>query len=545
MEDWRPQNENIGEKNTRQRWVLFSVCLFFVSMVALPFVYSQLAHFPAGESLGIGLVSSADLPVYFSYIRQGAQGAFAFVDLFTAEEPQRGVVYAVWLVIGWGARLFSVTPPVAFHVAKIFVAALALPAVWWAVGVFASGRFRRLSFLFFLFGSGIGALAVRLGWYPASWIASSGGTLFSPFDMWVPELTFFGSAVVSPHFVVSWVLYMASMVLLYRVQESLRWHATFGAATLHTLFLFLHPYYILPLFIVAIGIVVLRIATKQPAWPLVVRLGIVWMIASPAVAYHLYFGYVDPLLAIRATQNVAVVAHAVPMLIGLGIFFPLMVLYFVFRHIKSTWTPQDRFLIVWIVALIVAVILPTQFQRRYVEGLYFPMAIGAAGAVQMIFYNLRGKMLRIFFVCAIVSLSFYSSADFLYRYTTTQEIDALLVPAGQADGYVWMRARLPEGSVVLSWYHPALLIPGITGHVSYLAHKSETLHWQEKYDDMQLLFSQDPITIASALRDRGITHVAQDTRYPWFAGVSLRDISGIDQVFGSDTFVVYAVVSEN
>ena len=86
---------------------------------SVPYLAGWINQPPGALYLATNPASSADTPAYYSNIEQARQGRWIFANQFTSEPQTPSFFHPLWLLGGWLAAVFSLSPIVAFHLLRL------------------------------------------------------------------------------------------------------------------------------------------------------------------------------------------------------------------------------------------------------------------------------------------------------------------------------------------------------------------------------------------------------------------------------------------
>ncbi|MDD5467508.1 MAG: hypothetical protein PHS96_06855 [Anaerolineales bacterium] len=307
---------------------------------------------------------------YLAKMYAGWRGEWQFTLPYTAQESSGAYLFMFYLLLGHLARLLDLPVLLIFHLARL----LATLCLLWAlrslvVASLPEGRPRLLAYVLLAFGSGMGWLGVLSG-APTS-------------DFWVAEAYPFLAAFANPHFPLSLAL------LIYLLLPGHQSARPSGVVLRKGLAAFLLAN-LSPFGAVIAGLVSAILALRAylqegrtggvlRSWarfaaPLGVMVG-----GVPVLLYQAWVIRSDPLLAGWNAQNQTPAPPWWDLLLSFSpaLIFSVLALFASLRR-KSR---PDPLALTWAVACLALVVIPFALQRRFLLGLYVPLAILAAGWV--------------------------------------------------------------------------------------------------------------------------------------------------------------------
>lgn len=467
------------------RWA-WGWALVVVTVTCLPYLYATFAAPPDRIFSGF-LVNTRDGNSYLAKMREGYEGSWLFRLPFTPED-QRGIfVFTLYLGLGHLARLFNLPLILVFHVGRALCGLfLLLTAYRFTAELTPSLSARRWAFAIVAFGGGLAALSLLSGRnHPDS---------FVPLDLFVPEAFGFYSILVNPHFPLAFALTAWAILWTLHPPREGRW-VGIGLAALTGLGVVMLAPFLAPILWAAVGLplILVRPFNRPLLWR-AIALGVA---SGGFVLYYFWAQSTDPAVAAWAAQNLTLSPPPLDYVLGFGLWLPLAVigLWRLKAPAPGPWEGSASFtaslgfsLLGWIIAVAALVYFPYPLQRRFVGGLFIPLAVLSGVALAWLFAQLTGRTgwrvaclaLTIVFgfssnamVLAAVSLAPSTAAPEVYL--TTDEVAALY----------WLEARITPGDVVLADERLSNLVPGWTGARVVYGHPIETIDSALKHAEVE------------------------------------------------------------
>ncbi len=486
--------------------VIFALALFILAPTFISLIFGM-KNAPVTKEgspmvfLGRRNLNSQDTATYYSFIEQAKQGKILFENLYTTETPNPSFFRPSYLLIGNFARLFNLSPPVAFHFARIPLGILFFAAVYFLFSFFIKKKshiFLALTIL--AFSSGLGFIL--------------GGTMPQSSDLWIPESNTFLSLSDSPHFIFSqtlMILIFASFLWLLKTNDK---RLLFLGGLSSALLAFEHPFD-LPIIALTFILFIATFLLSENRVPKKYLLtSFILLIPSLFGIINYYFLLNAPAISSWSNQNVMLSPDILNYIVGLGILIPLAFLGLI-HLLKSNNQDIKEFgsflLLSWILATAILLYAPVVFQRRFIEGIHIPLSLLAAFGIIFLsetfedfikLYQSKSKhkaktqfpgvfrYMIAFIIIVILSLTNVKSiisdlqifskdkADDYYYYILPQETEA----------FSWIEKNMPEDKIILSSWFYGNLIPGFTGHKVYLGHKVQTIDFEKKNSFMYSFF---------------------------------------------------------
>lgn len=431
------------------------VIIVLLILASLPFLLAASLHQPDQVFAGF-LFNPVDATSYLAKMRQGWEGNWLFRLPYTPGVFQPQPIYLYYLFLGQLARWTGFSLLAVYHIARLVNAAVltASLALLYRVAIPDPGKARFALFLA-VFGSGLG------------WLFFHTGIITS--DFWVAEAYPWLSALANPHFTLGLAILV---LLLIRITIATKSPAEYlrlavGALALAVIFPFA-------------AAVLLAVAGVWAAWESIEQHRLVWhkplMITLGGMPYLVY-QYIliqsDPALNGWNQQNLTISPPWWDVIVS---FSPALLsaaagAVFILRNRYSS----GRILLVWAVVSLGMVIMPFNLQRRFLLGLYIPLAglavYGWMAISRRGFFQRRtGLILMILSLptSILVLLSGISGAVSADRhiYLSTNEVQMM----------EWMLHNLDEGEVILASPETGLFIPAWAGQQVIYGHPFETVN---------------------------------------------------------------------
>ncbi len=508
------------------------------------------AGFLAARARGLAwtgrqFLSPGDLSVYLSYVAQGKAGR-ALMENFATTEPLVPVFNWFWFSVGQFARVFRLSPLVAYNAARVLlIPALAAVAYLAFACVLRGRRHRAVAFLTFLFASGVGP-------YVAAFLRPTLPTATSyawPIDFWVGESNTFLTMLHSPHFVASLALLVASSALmLLALDTGKAGHAALAGVAALALFQF-HPFHAPTLYAVFFAIIAARSLFDGVRGGDFRAYALFVGISAPAVAYHWWLTHLTRNARFMLDTNVTLTPSFGYVAAGLGVVLPLAAYGALrLRGHASMSAPHRRALALWAAVQLLVIYGPLTFQRRLIEGIAFPLAALAAPVVVAAYDRYASRKEWRPYVIAyaplIAAVLFLpSTVGAVVRSLSVNEpsMRAIsFITPGERAAYAWIASRTPPDAVILAGEGAGNLVIGLGERKTYLGHWANTIDSGRKRAQVNGFYGvwTDDERRDFLIRER-ITHVVVGAAERAGGGAVSRT-PGLAPAFITDGIVVYA-----
>ncbi len=500
-----------------RRKVFWTVTFVFLVILTLPYLLAWAAAGSDWVFVGF-LINPSDGNSYLAKMQQGAAGEWLFHLPFAAEPGEGSFLFVFYLMLGHIARILHAPLWLVFHAARLAAAAaLALTLRCFVERYHEKTTAGGLEFTFglCLFGAGLG------------WLASLAGAFTA--DMWVAEAFPFFSALVNPHFPFGLALLL---ILIQKAEQVGSFGESAAAAGLSVALALIMPF----------GVVVLcTIQAIGMFARLVFRQGIPWfgVLASCVPGGLALVGqYLQvlshPELAQWHQQNVTLSPPAWDVLVS---FSPALILagMSIWRRRKNLSDLAMGPLVIWVAAGILLSILPFNLQRRFLLGLYIPLALLAGETAAQLAERKKTRWIHnSVMITSILTPVLILLASILGAYQHPPE---LYLQTREFAAMQWMAANTPDDSVILASEEIGMILPGQTGRRVVYGHPFET-PFAETRQKALAAFLSDPDGKINTARELGATLI--------FWGPREQELSGVDRlpltaVYDQENVAIYSI----
>lgn len=505
-------------------------------------------HAGADYVFGGFLINYQDGNTYLAKMYQGWLGEWRFRLPYTAQPGRGAYLFLFYLFLGHAARIFNLSLIFTFHAVRIVgTIFLLLSLHYFFKRLLPEPSRYTLAFVLAALGSGLGWLALPFGAITA--------------DYWVAEAYPFLSAYTNPHFSIGLSLLLWLLLPPQRAGGlRLGWKALAYLLASTSLGI-MSPFGV---------VVVLMVLSGLLAWNL--WAGKVWLVKGsgfdrfskfvsharqdwvfqrillvavagvPWLLYDLWVTHSDAILAGWNAQNVTPTPPVWDLVLSLS---PVLLLALP-GAIAAIRKKQESLglLVVWAGLGLALLFLPFGLQRRFMMGIYVPLAGLAVPGLELLAAGSRRKY---FFGAALVLLLVLpTNATILLaaRHGMQTHAPELYLSRDEANAFSWMKSSTAQDAVVLAGAKTGLLIPAHTGRRVIYGHPFETVNADQEFRLVESFFkhpSEMDTGEASGdfLSRRGVDYV--------FVGPSERALGGallnskMEAVFNSGQVTLYRV----
>lgn len=529
------------QDSTIRRWILLCTTLFLILITAVPYVFGFI-NTPAGHTYsGIDYLAPGDTNTYFSMIEEVKQGHWSFHNLFTSEEHPAAYVNVLWLGVGLLARLFSLTPFIAFHLARILLISVLVYIVMCLLYYVFGQQHKKV-----LLGLGTIFLVSGMGLFVDGFLHNPAASLQHPVDLWVTEAIPFLSVMHSPHFIASIALLVLSFFWLLRAFLEQRYlFAVFAGLSSAVLFS-THPFYVPTIYVIsAVWAVALLVTNYQKYKRVIVSWIIFFGISAPILSYFLWLNNLNVVFREWSSANLLSSPNPWMYIIGFGWLIPFAVI-----GVVRTWGDvRFRLLFYWVIANIVLLYSPIAFQRRLVEGLQIPLGVFAVVGVWWLLKRARARSWYAAMACSVFlvvfaplgNLQMISQDIFLYSDPGSMFYYMYYPLQGDIDAMRWLKDNTDDTDIILSSKEIGNFIPAYTGRRVFIGHKPQTLFSDVKVKLVRD-FYENPSEQKQFVSDWGITYVFYSAQDKTLDNFDPPAASFLVPVHATDTAIIYQVV---
>ena len=436
----------------RDQFIL--ICLVFLFLILGPYLYKANG---SGENYIFGgfLLNPIDGNSYLAKMMIGQNKGWEFSLPFSPSSGEGEYLFLFYIFLGHMARILGLENIVVFHAARVLSAILFLFVLnRFIKNIFPSDQIlSSQAFVLTIFGSGLG------------WLFSFTGHLFS--DFWVAEAYPFLASYTSPHFTLGLALLLMIFLRTFQNKQAFQFRGLI--------------YGILISIIMPFGFVVAAFVLffhKMWKWKRTGEISL-WEIyeLTPGGLFLVYQYYVtlsNPSLSGWNAQNITAAPHIWDLLISFspGLIFAL----FAMKKFLNSENESKKMILIWLVGGIILIYLPFSLQRRFMFGLYIPVAIMAIQGIKEVInrFGVSGK----FIFPIVIFVSFLTNLFLIFSGLMTPAVEnsRLFISTQEKNTLQWIRDYTSENSLILCSPEMGLLVPAYTGRKVLYGHPFETLN---------------------------------------------------------------------
>jgi hypothetical protein len=471
---------------TKREWVL----LFLVSTLLLAWTSIPLWRGYALQDKRLSFTGTffdtRDYAVHIAMLRAGAQGEWAYSFRFTTEPHQAQYIRMFYILLGQIDRWLHLDPELLFQLARWVCGYAALFALFGLMKrAFDSARRQWLGFFLAVLGSGLGYAQMMFGWVPGP---------ISPVDLWLIDAYMLFSLALFPHFAFTLALMCVSLSLY------LDYLRTGGAKTLWIMILAaLLVQLVNPIAFVLVDFAMagMTLGTwwrdRKINWSHGLTLGMLALTQLPLLAYNFILLNSDPFWSQFTAQNETLSPAPIYYLWGYGLLWPLAAL-----GVWRTWRERNPVLsgaLAWTLAAFLLAYAPFAIQRRFLLGITIPLALLAVSGLDVLAARVsrmgawaerRIPALTLLLALLISMTSIiFSPAYALYM---QQQPEEYFYPRALDGAFDWIERNTDPNDFILGAEDTGRLAAQETGRRVYLGHVMETLHYEDKLEEVAAFY---------------------------------------------------------
>lgn len=539
---------------SKKEWLfVFWLSLLVVFITSLPLLFGVFNTPEDKVFTGTHFAAPNDWFVYYSHIEQAKEGRLFFVNLFTVE-PHHKIIYIFWFILGLFAKIFNLSPLVAFNLFRVIFIFILLAFLYiFSAYLFSEKVKRKLSLIVLSFSSGLGLLLIyRIIKYPFNF---TNGKFTWPFDLWVPESNTFLTMYYSPHFIVSLlcIVLIFFTTLLYVDSGKLRYSFYSGFIALF-LFAF-HPFHVITIFTVIFAYFTILFLRNFKFLFLLKHYLVLFLLSLPSIFYYLYLLKFDQLTATRAAQNITLSTSLPVTIIGYGFLFFFGIFAFKIFIERKEINNKELFVLVWFISQFLILYFPVNYQRRLSAGLHVPMSFLTVYSL-VYFYNYFKKSdtsLKVmvwsnrYVVAMVLAILMISSNLFQVATDFFMYKDQRLftyVDKGYIEAAYWLRQQGLDNKVFNSSENIINLLPAYSLNQVYVGHGVETPGFRQKQLDVEYFFATNRSENIEQefLRSKNINIIFYSNKEEALGDYAPATKSYLSKIYSNDKVSIYKVL---
>jgi len=451
----------------RDHLFAFSIGICVLAIVTIPYI---LASQSGGTDYVFNgfLLNPIDGNSYIAKMFQGWEGNWRFKLPYTADSGNGAYLFLFYIFLGHLARIVDLPLLLVFHAARLLGSSLLLWMLWrYFREVISTSRPRKLAFALAAFGSGIGWLLIPLGAFTS--------------DFWVAEAYPFLSAYANPHFPIGLCLLL--WIVLPRQEHGIRVRDSASLCLASLALSVINPFGVVIAIMILGGEILLGIVRKSWSQISLLRVILLTVCGLPLLIYDFWVASTDPVFDGWNAQNLTPSPPLWDLIAALSPAL-LLAIFYVWKMIRSSketvfqgdgTSSKLAPLIVWAGLGLILMYFPVGLQRRFMMGLFIPLAGLSALALELIALEkpqrYRTSVIALFLLALPTNL-----VVLLAAFQGISTIDSkIYLTQSEAKALDWIVENTDSNALVLSGPETGLYIPSFTGRRVVYGHPFETV----------------------------------------------------------------------
>lgn len=424
------------------KWALLWGTLM-VLLTTLPYLVGWFTSDETQQFEGL-LISTADARSYLAKMRQGADGQWLWTLTYTHETHSGGPFYFFYLGLGKVCRALGLSLISGYHIARVASGLFLSWTLYYTLSNFVQTvAHRKLAYFLMLFGGGLGWLWLLLGFETGLWKM--------PVDLWVPDGYAWYATLIGPHYAFSHALLLLAITSGARFVQNGQLADWWQTTLWLTLSVLMHPYSVL---IIALLMGLWLLIQKWGNWALILKRGLQSAATIlPSAPYMLWVAWLflrHPAFHAWAEQGLNPSPAPLHYLLGYAPFLILIGCLPLRAQTRAATHPQ---IAIWAIGGALALYIPLSAQRRFIEGLEFPLAILAAAGLCNLYHwlHLKRGWKRILLTLTL-GLTTMTMLTLLLGATLTvlNPTPQFFLQRGETQLYTWLAEHTSRDDVVLA-----------------------------------------------------------------------------------------------
>jgi hypothetical protein len=451
--------------------------------------------------------SAADL----ARMQEGAEGRWLLSFQFSPEAHQRAFVHPLYAVLGHLAGFVGQSPFLIYHIMRIFSGLFMYLTIYHlGASIWVKVRTRRIFFVTSSLGAGFGwivALATSLKGEP------------NIPDLMIPQAFPIYAAAANVHYplAIACLCLLTSIIIpMLRPGSHVTPSAENGGVVcfLAALVLaFVYPDALLPICVALILSVLIHWGLQRKASSYEAYWGL-WILvpALPIITYDLMTLFYNPFVATWVQQRASQVPSIWMLLISVGL--PLLIaLPGLFRAVRRFEADGDRFMLLWLLSMVILMYLPIQLGHYLLVGLMLPIGYFATRSIEDFWLTFIKRRFRSILYVLVVPLLVMSHVFWLYLPVFPlmrgwQGINAMMLPLDVSQALLWMDKSIEDEAIILAPPDIGLWIPSWVGGRVVYGHPIETYQASEKLAEVSAWYAETDMShCANLITDYSVAYV--------------------------------------
>jgi len=228
---------------------------------------------------------------------------------------------------------------------------------------------------------------------------------------------------------------------------------------------------------------------RRPNWTSLAQLAAIGLASAPYLLYSLILFSTNPVFVSWQLQNRILSPSPIYYVLGYGLVGLLAVL----GALRPRWlrrAPDATFLYLWAILVPVGLYVPSNLQRRFLDGYQAPLTLLAVGGLVYLLYGVARRWRRVI-LAALAAASLLSNLVLLLGATALVASRSPLVFEEQPvlAAMDWLAGHAPRQSLVLGAYHTGNVLPGRALVRTFVGHSPQSVNADVKETQVAAFFN--------------------------------------------------------
>jgi len=461
---------------------------------------------------------------YLAKMQEGFLGSWKFYLPYSYEATPSSYLFLFYIFLGHVSRWVGVPLILIFHFARLLSSVFLFSSLWYLSElIFTDPKDSVKAFLLASFGSG-------MGWILLPWSIISA-------DFWVTEAYPFLSSVTNPHFPLG-LACMVWLLILYMAPNV--WCRLLKLFVLSSALAIIMPFGVVIIVLIIVMDVLLRRILKEKV-PYITAA----CIALPGgilISAQYIQTMSDPFLRLWNIQNQTPSPALWDLLISLSPAL-LVAIWAILKKPKQFGNQLLSLLTSWLVITLFLMYLPLNIQRRFMLGMYIPIAFLCVFGLTSISVSVRKRNIAWIIVILISALTNIATM-FGNTVNVTKENPLLFVTLDEKKTYDWISKNIPKDGIFLASPETGNNIPAYTGRRVVYGHPFETIDADKRKSESISFFSEGltKSQVNDYINKRQVDYVFWGPREKKLG--NQPDLSELSVIFKNETISVLTTKNE-
>ncbi|GAB5490591.1 MAG: hypothetical protein Phog2KO_08060 [Phototrophicaceae bacterium] len=489
------QSGYTGYVDRSEWWWTTIVSLTFIIFTFLPFFFIVLTNPIQSDTQFMGAIHDIeDASAQIARMQQGADGSILLDFLYSPQTQDTALIHPVYAILGQLVRYSQLSPTIIFHLLRIFVSLFMYLAIYnLGASIWVRIRTRRIFFVLSSVGAGFGWVAI--------FFLFNNDNIIIP-DISLPQAFPIYASASNIHYplAIACITLIASVcIAILRPGESENPSAENQGSLVFISSLILaliYPDALIPLGIAYTLNVLInwytqkKVSQREWYWGL-------WILvpALPIATYYLLTIANNPFVASWINQRSDISLPLPILLVSVGL--PLIIaLPALLRAIRNFEPDGDRFMLLWLLSMIITLYLPLQLKQYFLVGLMLPIGYFATRAIEDFWFQFirrthRSKVYVVIFPFLILSHIIWIFIPIYPLIVGWNGLSPSLLEQDHSDALIWIDQNIEDNHTILASPAVSLWIPSWTGNRVVYGHSAETFNAEEARSEVISWYAQD------------------------------------------------------